>query len=67
MPETRQELEQQLEKHQQDKTTNEQAIRETVKLLKKADQRRRANPAEKSKWGRTLDNLEDTLSEKRDC
>lgn len=65
MPETWQELEQQLEKHQQDKTTNEQAIRETVKLLKKADQRRRANPAEKSKWGRTLDNLEDTLSEKK--
>lgn len=67
MPETRQELEVQLEQHQQNKTTNEEAIRETMKLLKKADQRRRANPSEKVKWGRTLDNLEFTLSEKKDC
>lgn len=64
MPETWQQLEQQLFIHQQEKKTIEDAIQETMKLLKKADKRRRENPAERSKWPRNLDNLEDTLSEK---
>ena len=65
MPESRQELELQLRDFQLEKTTNEEAIRHTLKLLKKADKRLLDNPAEKSKWGRTLDNLEATLSEKK--
>jgi hypothetical protein len=65
MPETRQELELQLIMHLQEKKTNEDAIRHTRVLLDKADKRLRDNPADKSKWGRTLDTLEETLSEKK--
>ena len=65
MPETRQDLEQQLQFYEQEKKANEDAIRETMLLLKKADKRLTANPEERSKWGRTLDNLEGILSEKK--
>jgi len=65
MPDTRQKLERALLEYQEEKKTNEDAIRETLKLLKRADQRLHEKPGEKSKWGRTVDNLEDTLSEKK--
>jgi hypothetical protein len=65
MPETWQDLEQQLLQLLQEKKKGEDAIQETIKLLKKVGIRRRENPADKNKWGRTLDNLETTLSEKK--
>lgn len=65
MPETREDIEQQLLEYQHELKSNEEAIHETRKLLEKADTRKHSNPADLSKWNRTIENLERSLSEKK--
>ena len=65
MPETREELERQLQGFQEDKSRNESAILETRKLLEKVDKKRRENPSERQKWNSKLDSLETVLAEKK--
>lgn len=65
MPETREDLERQLHAHHEEKLRNEAAIQETRALLEKADRKRRENPGERQKWNAKLDELEKTLSQKK--
>jgi hypothetical protein len=61
MPPTKNEIESQLEQSLREQEDKQKAIDETRELLKKADQRKKENPDERSRWSLTVANLEMAL------